>query len=166
MAPSNAVWFPWYGRDLCSTDKVIGHCDLGPWDIVRKSGIPLATIDWDFSGPVDPIWELAHVCWLNAKLHDDIVAEIEGLPPAEDRALQLRAIVDGYDLPAHQRTGLVQKAIEIAIMETAAEADMANIRPDTRPASLANDVPWALAWRARAAAWMISNRAILEAALE
>ena len=165
VAPLDAVWFPWFGRDLGSTDKVIGHCDLGPWDIVRESGMPIAIIDWDFAGPVDPIWELAHVSWLNAKLHDDIVAEIECLPPAEDRAIHLRAIVDGYGLPARQRADLVQKAIEIAVMETAAEGDMANIRPDTRPASLAQDVPWALAWRARAAAWMIRNRTILEEAL-
>ena len=164
-APSSAVWFPWFGRDLGSKDKVIGHCDLGPWNIVTRSGMPIAIIDWDFAGPVDPVWELAHVCWLNAKLHDDIVAEIEGLPPAGERAIQLRAIVDGYGLAARQRTDFVQRLIEVAVMETAAEGDMANIGPDTKPASLADDVPWALAWRARAAAWMIRNRAILEEAL-
>ncbi len=144
---------------------MISHCDLGPWNIVTQSGMPSAFIDWDFAGPVDPVWELAYVCWLNAKLHDDIVAEREGLPSAEDRAIQLRVIVDGYGLAAHQRSDLVQKAIELAVMETAAESDMARIGPDTRPASLAQVVPWALAWRARAATWMIRNRAILEEAL-
>jgi transcriptional regulator with XRE-family HTH domain len=165
VAPSDAVWYPWFGRDLGSRDKVIGHCDLGPWNIVQRSGMPIAMIDWDFAGPVDPLWDLAYVCWLNAKLHDDIVAEIEGLPPVEERATQLRAIADGYGLAARQRRDLVQKAIEVAIMETAAEGDLADIGPDTRPASLAHDVPWALAWRARAAAWMIRNRTILEEAL-
>ena len=165
-APASAVWFPWFGRDLGSKDEVIGHCDLGPWNIVTQSAMPIAIIDWDFAGPVDPIWELAYVCWLNAKLHDDIVAEIEGLPPAGERAIQLRAIVDGYGLAARQRTGFVQRLIEVAVLETAAEGDMANIGPGTKPVSLADDVPWALAWRARAAAWMIRNRAILEEALK
>jgi hypothetical protein len=165
VAPPEAVWFPWYGRHAGSKDKVIGHCDLGPWNIVQRSAMPIAIIDWDFAGPVDPTMELAHACWLNAKLHDDIVAEIEGLPSVEERAVQLRALLDGYGLSARQRGGIIQKAIEMAIMETAAEGDMANIGPETRPASLAHDVPWALAWRSRAAAWMIRNRALLEEAL-
>jgi hypothetical protein len=40
----------------------------------------VALIDWEWAGPVDPRIELAEVCWANAGLHDDIVAEREGLP--------------------------------------------------------------------------------------
>jgi hypothetical protein len=47
---------------------------------------------WTAAEPVDPLVELAQTCWLNAKLHDDIVAEREGPPPLADRARQLRAI--------------------------------------------------------------------------
>jgi hypothetical protein len=105
-APADAVWFPWFGRSLGDTPSVIGHCDLGPWNIVARDGQAVALIDWDRAGPVDPMVELAHACWLNAKLHDDLVAEMEGLPALDVRAAQLRAIVDAYGLPAAQTQGL------------------------------------------------------------
>ena len=49
---------------------------------MARDGLPVALIDWETAGPVDPLVELAQLCWLNAKLHDDIVAGIERLPPA------------------------------------------------------------------------------------
>ena len=54
------------------------------WNIVARDGLPVALIDWETAGPVDPI-ELAQACWLNAKLFSDDVAEREGLPSLEDR---------------------------------------------------------------------------------
>jgi Ser/Thr protein kinase RdoA (MazF antagonist) len=97
--PDGAVWYPWHGRGLGSASKIIGHCDVAPWNIVARDGLPVALIDWEFAGPVDPLVELAQLCWLNAKLHDDIVAEIEGLPPLAERTRQLAAIADGYGQP-------------------------------------------------------------------
>jgi hypothetical protein len=79
--PPDAVWFPWPGRDLGRPVKVIGHCDVAPWNIVARDGLPVALIDWETAGPVDPLVELAQLAWLNAKLHDDIVARREHLPP-------------------------------------------------------------------------------------
>jgi Phosphotransferase enzyme family len=160
--PADAVWFPWHGRDLGGTGKVIGHCDVAPWNIVARDGLPVALIDWETAGPVDPLVELAQLCWLNAKLHDDIVAEREHLPPLADRARQLVAIVDGYGLAASQRHGFLDQIIQFAICDTAWEADDAAITPDTTAHPMAL---WAMAWRARSAAWMIRNRRILEAAL-
>ena len=87
-APADAVWFPWHGRDLGDPGKVIGHCDVAPWNIVARDGMPVALIDWETAGPVDPLVELAQLCWLNAKLHDDIIAEREHLPPLAERARQ------------------------------------------------------------------------------
>jgi Ser/Thr protein kinase RdoA (MazF antagonist) len=89
--PPGAVWLPWHGRDLGGEDQVIGHCDVAPWNIVTRGGLPVALIDWETAGPVDPLVELAQLGWLNAKLHDDIVAGLERLPPAADRARQLAA---------------------------------------------------------------------------
>jgi len=86
--PADAVWFPWHARDLGGPVRVIGHCDVAPWNIVARDGMPVALIDWETAGPVDPLVELAQLCWLNAKLHDDIVADLEGLPPAADRAFE------------------------------------------------------------------------------
>jgi Ser/Thr protein kinase RdoA (MazF antagonist) len=126
--PPGAVWFPWHGRDLGGPDMVIGHCDVAPWNIVARDGLPVALIDWETAGPVDPMVELAQLGWLNAKLHDDIVARM----------------------------------IELAICDAAGEADDAAVTPETtaHPVAL-----WAMAWRARSAAWMIRHRRILETAL-
>jgi hypothetical protein len=158
----DAVWFPWHGRDLGGNRKVIGHCDVAPWNIVARDGLPVALIDWETAGPVDPLVELAQLCWLNAKLHDDIVAEREHLPAAADRARLLAAIVDGYGLAAFGRRGFLDQIIQFAICDTAWEADDATITPDTTAHPIAL---WAMAWRARSAAWMIRNRRVLEAAL-
>jgi hypothetical protein len=160
--PPGAAWFPWHGRDLGGPERVTGHCDTGPWNIVARDGLPVALIDWETAGPTDPLVELAQLAWLNAKLHDDAVAAIEHLPPLADRARQLAAIADAYGLTARQRRGLLGQIIELAIADTAAEADDAHVTPHTasHPAAL-----WAMAWRARSAAWMIRNRRTLEAAL-
>ena len=160
--PAGAVWFPWHGRDLGGPHKVIGHCDVAPWNIVARDGMPVALIDWETAGPVDPLVELAQLSWLNAKLHDDIVAGLEQLPPVAERARQVAAIVDAYGLTAAQRRRFVDQMIQFAICDTAWEADDAAITPETtgHPVAL-----WAMAWRARSAAWMIRNRRTLEAAL-
>ncbi|MCG5217698.1 hypothetical protein [Streptosporangium sp. KLBMP 9127] len=51
--------------------------------------------------------------------------------------------------------------IEFAIRDCAAEAIEAGVTPQSRdPAPL-----WGLAWRARAAAWMINHRTSLERAV-
>lgn len=159
--PPDATWGPWFGRSLGGPERVIGHCDVAPWNIVARNGLPVALIDWDFAGPVDPLMELAQACWLNAKLHDDDVARRDGLPPLADRAQQLRAMVDAYGLSIRQRRGFVDRIIEFVVHDTAEQADDAGVTPDTRdPEPL-----WALAWRARAAAWLLRHRYILQNAL-
>jgi len=160
--PPDAVWFPWHGRELGGPVRVIGHCDVAPWNIVARDGMPVAFIDWETAGPVDPLVELAQACWLNAKLHDDIVADLEALPPLAERARQLRAVVDGYGLPAAQRHGLLDRIIEFVVCDTADQADDADIGPGTtsHPQAL-----WALACRARAGAWIVRNRRVLANAL-
>src|SRR5256886_12042637 len=95
--------------------KVFGHCDVAPWNIVAREGLPVALIDWETAGPVDPMVELAQLAWLNAKLHDDLVARLEHLPPLADRARQLAAIVAAYGLTVRQRGGLPDPTIEVAI---------------------------------------------------
>jgi hypothetical protein len=162
VPPPDAVWFPWHGRDLGGPGRIVGHCDVAPWNIVAARGLPVAFIDWETAGPVDPLVELAQLCWLNAKLHDDEVAEREGLPPVAERARHLAAILAGYGLPARERSGFFDLMVEFAICDTAAEADDAGVTPEltSHPIAL-----WAMAWRARSAAWMIRNRQVLEHAI-
>lgn len=151
--PPDAVWFPWHGRDLGGPRRVIGHCDVAPWNIVARDGMPVALIDWETAGPTDPLVELAQACWLNAKLHDDIVAEREGLPPLAERAQHLRAVVDGYGLPKAEREHVVDRIVEFVVCDTANEADDAT------------EDPWGVVWRARAGAWIVRNRRVLQNAL-
>ena len=145
---------------------MIGHGDAASWNILARDGLPHALIDWERAGPIDPWVELAQACWLNAKLFDERVARIEGLPAAEERARHVGAILDGYGLARADRVGFVDHMIAFAIHATAAEADEATIDARTRPHDLAPEVPWALAWRARSAAWMSRHRAVLARAIE
>jgi hypothetical protein len=172
----DAHWMPWWGRTLDMADPVIGHCDLGPWNIVAVDGVPVAFIDWDSAGPVGRRLEIAQTAWLNAQLHDEDVASRVGLPGLSARAQQLRAFCDGYGLSQHARVGLVDAMVEVAVRTSAQEAIDSGVTPDgvqpTRvgllgggPAFTGHDLLWAVTWRTRSAAWMLRHRATLENAL-
>ncbi len=159
-------WHPWFARSLPGTRPVIGHGDLGPWNILARDNQPVAFIDWDNAGPVDALWELAHVVWLNAQLHDDDVAVIAQLPPATDRAKQARLILDGYGLERNERPHIVDMMIELAVRSARQEAlDHAVTRDSTAIAPNGYPVLWAITWRARAAAWLLDHRTLLESTL-
>lgn len=160
------AWRPWFARALGGDRCVIGHGDLGPWNILAREGRPVAFIDWDNAGPIDARWDLAQTAWLNAQLHDDDVAELNDLAPPEDRARQLRLVVDGYGLARADRVGFVDRMIEFALRSARDEAVEHRVGPGTAsPAHDGYPVLWAVAWRARAAAWMLDHRRTLEAAL-
>jgi Phosphotransferase enzyme family len=166
FVPTVPVWRPWFARGLGGSHPVIGHGDLGPWNILAVADRPVAFIDWDNAGPVDAVWELAQIVWLNAQLHDDDIAELNGLPSALDRARQAALILDGYGLDRHHRIGFVDKMIEFAIRSARDEAHTAHVVPDTvSPAPDGFPLLWAVTWRARAAAWMLDHRTILDNAI-
>ena len=153
-------WQPWW-MHRTGPDSVIGHCDAGPWHTIARDGRPVAFIDWTLAGPVDRLDEVVATAWWNAQLHDDDVADRNALPDSATRARHLRLFLDGYELPTADRDGLLSRMIEFAIRDCAAEAARARITPDsTDPQPL-----WALAWRARAAGWMIRHRTLLEDAI-
>lgn len=160
VPPPDARWRPWFGRTLGGAARVFGHCDTGQWNIIARDGQPVALIDWEQAGPVDPLVDLAQTAWLNAHLFDDDLAERLALPPAADRAARVHALLDGYGLARADRPALITLMIEIATLDAAREAEEAKLTPEsTGPI----DALWAMAWRARSAAWMIRNRALLEA---
>lgn len=162
--PAGASWQPWFTRAK-SDDFVYGHGDVGPWNIVARAGEPVAFIDWEFAGPVDRLDEVAHAAWLNAQLHDDVVASVANLPPAADRARQLRLFVDGYGLAADERVGLVTRMIDFAVRDAANELAMdGGFKMAKRPTG-PDDPGWGPAWRIRAAAWLVEHRALLEGVL-
>jgi Phosphotransferase enzyme family len=158
--PAGAVWHPWpFASD--APDAIISHRDTGPWNIVARDGLPVAFIDWVTAGPADLLEEIAATAWLNAQLHDDDIAERQGLPSARARAAQLRHFADGYRLAAADRPDLVTAMIEYAIRDSAAEAVQAGVTPRAGD----RDALWAIAWRARSAAWMVRHRTLLENAI-
>jgi hypothetical protein len=125
VPPTDARWRPWFGRAIGERPRLIGHCDVAPWDPVVR----------------------------------------DRLSSPESRAVLARAVVDGYELPAAERRRLVDLVIEFAVHSVANEADEARLLPDTPVSELDRELPWAMAWRARAAAWMIRHRQVLREAL-
>ncbi len=166
----------WWGRDLPSSDVIIGHGDAAPWNFLSRAGRPLVLLDRDTAGPMGREWDVAQTAWLNAQLHDDDIAERIGLPDAVGRARRLRAFCDGYGLVRMERESLVDMMIEVAVRTSAQEAIDAGVSPD---GLLAPDGPgllgggratgedellWAVTWRVRAARWMLQNRRVLDRA--
>jgi hypothetical protein len=156
--PPEAVWQPWFTRSE-RPDAVIGHGDLGPWNIVAREGLPVGFIDWEFAGPVDRLDEVAQVAWLNAQLHDDVVAARNQLPSPEARARQLGLFAAAYGLAQRERAELVTRMVELAIRDAANELD------DPAGLNIAKADGWGLAWRVRSAAWLVGHRDLLESAL-
>ena len=128
---------------------------------MARDSLPVAFIDWVTAGQASRLEEIAATAWLNAQLHDDDIAERQGLPGAQARAAQLRSFADGYRLAAADRRGLVTGMIEYAIRDSAAEAVQARVTPQSGD----RGALWAIAWRARSAAWMVRHRSLLENAL-
>jgi hypothetical protein len=166
VVPKDVVWRPWFGRDLPGSEPVISHCDLGPWNIIARHGLPVAFVDWEYAGPVDLTWDLAHTAWLNAQLHDDDVAARNGLGSADARARQLRLFLDGYRLSSSARDGLIDKMIEFAVHSAADEAIQGKLTPESDAFDTTGyPVLWAVTWRVRSASWMLRHRALLERAI-
>lgn len=167
VPPADACWAPWFARNLPGDGPVIGHGDLGPWNILARDGLPVAFIDWDNAGPVDAVWELAQVGWLNAQLHDDDVAAMNDLADPTTRAHQLALIVDGYGLERTRRDGFVHRMIEIAVRSARQEAIDFQVTPESSSPGVGEfPILWAIAWRTRAAAWMLDHQRVLQHALE
>jgi thiamine kinase-like enzyme len=159
--PRPAVWQESFLR-ATGPETVVSHGDVGPWNVVARHGQPVALIDWELAGPVDRLNELAHTGWLNARLFDDGVEDVAGLPSVEQRLRQLRVFAEGYELAAQDRVELARRVVDVAILSAASDAVEAKITPTSTEASW---FVWGITWRARSAAWLVRHRSLLEAAL-
>ena len=162
--PADARWRPWFARDLRGGHPVIGHGDLGPWNILAVDGRPTAFIDWDNAGPVDAVWELAQVAWQNAQLHDDDVAEQSGLPDAaaERGSSASWSTATGSNAPTVSASSTRWWSWRSA---APGKKPSTTRSPPASEALTADGFPimWAITWRSRAAAWMLEHRALLVA---
>lgn len=160
VPPAGAVFRPWFGRDLPGSDPVIGHCDTGPWNVIARGGLPVAFIDWEFAGPTDAMWELAQAGWLNAQLHDAaFTGHGVGLPDFASRAGVLRAILDGYEMPARNRQVFLDRVVEFIVCSARAKGRKYGLSPEAS-VGVADDgqpVAWDILWRASGAAWVLEH---------
>lgn len=153
------IWQPWFLHEMGSTNKIISHCDFAPWNTITSGSNIVGLIDWEFAGPVDPLIELARVCWLFIQLYDTDVGQKIGLPSLEKRSNQLSLLIDSYELEKTKRSDLLANIIDVAIYESAEQAIELNVGENT----VGN--MWGISWRARSAKWIIQNRKILENAI-
>jgi hypothetical protein len=159
--PRSAVWQESFLR-ATGPETVVSHGDVGPWNVVARHSLPVALIAWELAGPVDRLNELAHTGWLNARLFDDGVEDVAGLPSVEQRLRQLRVFAEGYELVAKDRVDLARRVVDVAILSAASDAVEAKITPTSTEAAW---LVWGIAWRARSAAWLFRHRSLIEAAL-
>lgn len=162
--PPGTRWAASWIREVGQHDDIIiGHGDAAPWNIVGPNASPATLIDWDLAGPVDRLTEVAYAVWLNAQLHDDDIASMQGLPLADERMRQARSIVEGYELDRAQRARLVNRMIDVALAGVRADAIEHEIAPDSTDAVSPSGYPvlWSVTWRARSAGWMFRNRRLL-----
>ncbi|NLG24526.1 MAG: phosphotransferase [Clostridiales bacterium] len=150
---------PWCLREIGGEERLWSHGDIAPWNTIAVGGLPTRLIDWEFAGPIDPLVELARVCWLFVQLVDDDLAVMYGLPGAEVRARQVGVVLDGYGLARRARAGMAERILEVAICETAHEA----IDPGVRPPDVGS--LWGFAWRTRSVYWIWRHRRLLEETL-
>jgi hypothetical protein len=152
-------WKKWYLREL-GNPTLCSHGDIAPWNVVTRGNEIAGLIDWEFAGPIDPLIELARVCWLFPQLVDDDLGKLYELPPPRDRAEQVRLILDTYGLSRDERKNFYDKIVETVICETAHEAIDENVTFE------ATGKLWGMAWRSRSLYWIWRNGDILKKALE
>src|SRR5690606_3482784 len=138
-------------RKLGGNRRVISHGDFSPWNVITREGLPIALIDWEYAGPVDPVMELARVGWLFPQLHDDDVGELVGLPSVQTRARQRSVLAGGDGVGGDAGGQQLDRIVEVAVCETVEEAFEAGVKQDSEGPL------WGLAWRARAAAWIVGH---------
>jgi hypothetical protein len=149
------VWKPWCLREL-GRPALCGHGDIAPWNIISRGNKIIGLIDWEYAGPLDPLIELARVCWLFPQLVDDDLGKLYELPSPRERGRQVRLMLDTYGLSPRERRTFLEKIIETVIAETAHEAIDAHITFN----STGN--LWGMAWRTRSLYWIWRNKTILE----
>ncbi|MCL2854011.1 MAG: aminoglycoside phosphotransferase family protein [Defluviitaleaceae bacterium] len=155
------IWQPWCLRKIGDAgNRIICHGDIAPWNTITKGGLPMNVVDWEYTGPLDRLVELARVCWLFVQLYDDDLAQLHNLPSPKKRAEQVRIVADGYGLPPSDRKRLVSQIIEVIVCETAEEEA---IKPKVTFNTTGN--LWGLAWRCRSLWWVWQNKDMLSRAL-
>lgn len=94
IPPNDTVWRT--GNTRRSSDQIIRHGDLGPWNSIWREGVPVAFIDWDFAEPGDAIDDVAQACWYAIPLRGDDGAREAGFDPLPDYRSRLTVFCRAY----------------------------------------------------------------------
>jgi Ser/Thr protein kinase RdoA (MazF antagonist) len=104
--PQDAVW------QFCAGPPAPGqamqHGDLGPWNLVWNGDEVAGIIDWDFTHPGDPGYDIGHLAWFTVPFLDDERARERGFPEPPDRRARLAAFAAGCgSTPAEVRAAAI-----------------------------------------------------------
>jgi hypothetical protein len=100
---------PWQYRDPDpARHEVICHSDVAPYNVVYRSGQPVALIDFDHAGPGARQWDLAYAVYRFAPLASDASCHDFGWNTPPDRITRARRFLDAYGM--YSGDGLVELA--------------------------------------------------------
>jgi hypothetical protein len=85
---------------------LVCHNDIEPSNVVFRSGIAVALLDFEFAAPGRPVYDLAHLARLCVPIDDDVDQARLGWRPG-DRPARLRLVADAYGLDGDGRAGLL-----------------------------------------------------------
>lgn len=156
VPPVDAHWMPWT-MHTDAPSAIISHGNIAPWHVVFCDRRPVGIIGWEYSGPVDPLEEVAVTAWYTVQFHDDDIAEREGLPPAAERARWYRSFLDGYELPRAERARIIDLMLRWAIKDNGWYARV----PGFRAGYVSAEGLWTLTWQSRAALWTLEHEDLL-----
>jgi aminoglycoside phosphotransferase (APT) family kinase protein len=106
--------------------EIISHGDLGPWNTVYDDGVPVAFIDWDAAGPVEPLVDLAAAAWEFVPLGPPEQVREAGFDPVPDISVRLRLFLHAYGL---SDPGAVLPALQRCRLLAAERIKYAPVRP-------------------------------------
>jgi hypothetical protein len=90
----------WYPLEACRPVHdmdIVGHGDLGPWNIIFNGTEAVGIIDWDTAGPMTRSWDLAYLAHWFVPFHADDELEIFGWDRVPDRRSRLALLCEAYD---------------------------------------------------------------------
>lgn len=106
--PPGAVWDTHVaGAD---TGEVIGHLDLFWTNVIFRSRLPYALIDWELAAPTTRVLDVALAATYWAGIRADAQLADWGIP-LDRRGERLRLLCDAYGLTIEQRAALLDELV-------------------------------------------------------
>ncbi len=112
--PADAVWGSIPGRlhpdtkQLFAAPELVSHRDYCPGNVVFRSGLPAALIDFDLARPTTRLYDIANALYWWAQLLDPLDRAPALLDV--DVASRVARFADAYGMDADQRAGLMPLA--------------------------------------------------------